>query len=126
MAPELLRRIAHNHKEVSLETEQVLRQAASEIETLTAELQNLRAAFNKLKAEQDEYDSTKPSDLRATQKVLGRLHDQFSILPGPTTGTLGGDIRGLAEQLLSYCQNNQLMSTCVIKMKLQDITRALP
>ncbi len=126
MAPELLRRIAHSHKEVSLETDQVLRQAADQIEVLTRDLHNLRIDFKKLQDECNSYDYTKPSDLRATQKALGDLHKRFGILPGVSTGTLGGDLRAQSERLLKYCADEALISAAGIKLKLQDITRALP
>jgi len=109
-----------------------LRDAALEINNLRRDLASARRSLHNASAEIDELQGamrrvdSAPGDLKATQQVLGKLHDQFGIMPFTSTGTLGGDVRDLAEALLNYCQNNQMISAAGIKTKLQDITRELP
>ena len=74
----------------------------------------------------DGYYNASKADLTAAQKALGDLHKRFGIMPGMSTGTLGGDLRAQSERLLRYCTDEALISAAGIKMKLQDITRALP
>jgi len=111
-----------------------LRDATAETDTVKAHLIVAKNRVDKYENDivelqrvaADGYYNASKADLQAAQQSLARLYDRFSILPGGTTGTLGGDVRALAERLLKYCQDNELITATSIKMKLQDFTRALP
>jgi len=109
-----------------------LRDAAVEINSLRNDLECARRSLHNANEEVAKLQgalrhvNAVPGDLKAAQSALGQLHDQFGIMPVPSTGTLGGDVRDLVEALLNYCQNNQMISAAGIKTKLQDITRELP
>jgi hypothetical protein len=131
MDTKYLYKLSNDAQTLMTEAPQLLRNAAIEIETLRRTLKltetNYQEALDNIRAlECAPHSSSGLSDLRAAQRALGYLHERLGVELQPTTGSLAGDIRSLAEALKKFCQKEELISAGHIKAQLQEITRRLP